>query len=449
MKTSSSKKQAPLPPGPRGDLLLGSVLDFKEHPAHFVRWVHEAYGDVVSWRMGPSRWVLITHPDDIWQTMVTRTDIWQKPDIARRLWDKFLGDSLLTTEGDVWKRLHKMVKPAFHRKRIEAYGEVMAGYTDRMIDRWEEGETIDVDEEMVGLTLEIVAKTLFDADVREGSSTVGSAMKVLQKEMLEHIHMPLPVPRWWPSAANKRKLKAIVRDVIEERRSNGVDRGDLLSTLVLSESDDGDSLSDKELRDAAMTLFFAGHETTAHALTWAWYLLARNPHVEERIREETARVVGDRLPTTADLRDMPYIEQVVKESMRMLPSVWVFIKQPTEDVVMRGHRIPKGTPVLISPWVTHHDPRWFPSPETFDPDRFEPEREKELPRGAYVPFSGGSRICLGKAFAMMEARLILAMIYQRYRLEVVPDRPPEPEPLVTLRPRDGLRAVLEPLSRNG
>jgi cytochrome P450 len=425
---------------------MGSVMDFKEHPAHFIRYAHEAYGDVVSFRMGPSRWVVLGHPADIWDAMVTKADHYQKPALAKRLWDKFLGDSLLTTEGDVWKRLHRMIKPAFHRKRIEAYAETMTAYTHRMIDRWESGP-IDIDDEMVGLTLEIVAKTLFDADVRDGAETVGNAMKVLQREMLAHIHMPVPVPAWWPSDRNKRKLQAvedieaIVRDVIAERRETGVDRGDLLSTLVFAE-EDGDRLSDRELRDAAMTLFFAGHETTAHALTWAWYLLARNPHVVDKLRAEVERVAGDGPVSVAHLREMPYVEQVFKESMRILPSVWVYMKEPVEDLVVRGHLIKKGTPVMMSSWVMHHDARWFPSPETFDPDRFSPEREKLIPKGAFIPFSGGSRICLGKAFAMLEAKLILAALAQRVEFAVPDDYQPVIKAELSMHPDGGMPGIV-------
>ena len=431
-------------PGPRGDTLLGSTLDFKESPLEFISYVHRAYGDVARFRVGPGNWYLISHPEDIWDAMVRRPDVFVKPQIAKRLWEKFLGNGLLTLEGDDWKRMHRLVRPAFHRKRIEAYAETMVGYTHRMIDAMEPNSRIDFDGAMVSLTLEIVAKTLFDADVREGAEQVGSAMHVLNEEMLNHIHMPIPVPRWWPSARNRRKIRAIenieeiVRAVIEERRSEGTDRGDLLSTLVLSETDDGEKMTDKEIRDQAMTLFFAGHETTAHAMTWAWYLLARHPTVTARLHADIDAVTEGKPLTIADLKELPYLDQVIKEAMRILPSVWVFMKQPTEDVELRGIRIPKGCQIMISPFVTHHDPRWFPSPETFDPDRFSPERVGDIPNGAYIPFSGGRRVCIGRNFAMMEAKLLIGSMLQRLQPSVPDDVIPVKQAVLSMQPLGGL-----------
>jgi cytochrome P450 len=411
--------QARTAPGPRGDFFLGSTLDFKDRPLRFIRYVANAYGDVSRFRVGPSYWYLLTHPEDIRDAMTTRSHIFLKPNIAKRLWKKFLGDGLLTTEGETWRRQHGLVLPAFHRQRIEAYGDVMVAYTHRMVDQWEEGADLDLDAEFVSLTLEIVAKTLFDADVRAGAAAVGEAMNILNKEMLEHIHQPLPVPKWWPSARNRRKLSAIktIEDIvwglIHERRESGEDKGDLLSMLLLSKDANGESLTDVEIRDQAMTIFFAGHETTAHAMSWAWYLLSQHPQIVARLQADIDRVSGGERLTTGHLRELPYLEQMVNEAMRFLPSVWLFIKQPTEDVIYRGFRIPKGATVLFSPYVTHHDPRWFPSPETFDPDRFSKERVKQIPQGAYIPFSGGQRICIGKSFALMEMRLILGSMLQR------------------------------------
>lgn len=419
--------RAEYPPGPRGDLLLGSTLDFKDRPARFIRYVAQSYGDVTRFKVGPAYWYLLAHPEDIQDAMTRRANIFVKPKIAKRLWEKFLGDGLLTTEGDTWKRLHSLVRPAFHRTRIKAYGDTMVDYTHRMLDPWEDGQEIDLDAAMVQLTLHIVGKTLFDADIAEDAAHFGEAMEELQVQMLEHIYMPLPVPKWWPSEGNKRKLKAIediekiVWGVIEERRASGEDRGDLLSMLLLSRDEDGNGLTDREIRDQAMTLFFAGHETTAHAMTWAWYLLAKNPHVVERLQREIDEVTGGARLTVADLKELPYLEWMFHEAMRVLPSVWVFMKETTEDVEVRGYRIPKGSPVVISPWVTHHDERWFPSPETFDPERWSPERAKSIPKGAYVPFSGGQRICIGKTFAMMEARLCLGSMLQRLTPAVAQD----------------------------
>ncbi len=439
--------EAPTAPGPRGDFLLGSTLDFKESPAEYISYLHRAYGDVVRFRVGPSYWYLVAHPEDIWDMMVKRPKVFLKPAVARRLWSKFLGDGILTVEGDKWVRLHKLLRPAFHRKRISAYCDVMVDYTNRMIDGWDEGQQLDFDDEMVGVTLEIIAKTMFNTDVRAGTDTVAKAMHTLNEEMLNHIYMPLPVPSWWPSAGNKRKMKAIgdieklVWQVVADRRESGTDHGDLLSMLVSAGAEEGEGLTDKEIRDQAMTLFFAGHETTAHAMTWTWHLLATHPEITKRLRDDIQRVTGGGRITMKHLSDLPYLDQVIKESMRISPSVWVFMKEPTEDVVLGGYKVPKGAQVMISPYVTHHDPRWFPSPETFDPDRFTPERAKAIPEGAYVPFSGGARVCLGKVFAMMEARLIIGTLLQRVEPTMVDGHKVVRQAVLSMQPKGGLPVI--------
>jgi len=445
---SVDPRSLPLPPGPRGDILLGSTLDFKESPLQFACYVQKAYGDVARFRVGPSHWVLVSDPKLVHDMMVERAAEFQKPAVARRLWEKFLGDGLLTTEGETWRRQNRLIRPAFRAGRIAAYGDTMVAYTERMMGDWSEGQQLDLGEEMVALTLEIVAKTLFDADVREGSATVGEAMKVLNVEMLNHIYMPVPLPRWWPSKANKRKMKAIqdiediVRKVVEQRRSEGEDRGDLLSMLVFSKDEQGDALSDKEIRDQAMTLFFAGHETTAHAMTWAWYLLATNPEVTQRVQADIDAVSKGEPLTIAMLKQLPFLSRVVDECLRILPSVWVYMKEPVADTHLGGYRMPKGTQIMISPYILQHDARWFPRPETFDPDRFEKERARVIPRGAYVPFSGGSRICAGRNFALMEMRLILGTMLQRLVPEVPEGLVPEKEAVLSMQPKDGLPATI-------
>lgn len=435
-------------PGPRGDLLLGSSLDLKQSPLEYVCYLQRAYGDVVRFRIGPSHWYLVSHPDDIWDILVKKAGSFQKPRIARRLWEKFLGDGILTAEGEDWQRLHRLMRPAFHRQRIEAYGEVTVAYTRRLLEGWTEGQELEVDDTMVGLTLEIVAKTLFDADVREDAQRVGLAMHVLNEAMLEHIYSPLPVPRWWPSQTNKRKLKAIgdiealVAGFIAERRATGLDKGDLLSMLVFARTEEDEPLSDREVRDQAMTLFFAGHETTAHALSWAWYLLARHPEVTARLQADLDRVTGGGPLTVAHLRELPYLDMAIKESLRILPSVWVFMKEPVEDVVIGGYKVPKGAQIMISAYAVQHDARWFPSPETFDPERFSPERAKQIPNGAYVPFNAGQRVCIGKAFAMMELRLIVGTLLQRLTPAIPAGHVARKQAVMSMQPEGGLPGIV-------
>jgi cytochrome P450 len=442
-------------PGPRGDTLLGSVLDFKHDPLQFVLWASRAYGDVARFGMGIGDWYLVTHPELIWEIMTTQADVFLKPRVAHRLWKDFLGQGLLTAEGDVWRRQHQLMRPALHGDRLGHYGDVMVAYTDRMLDGWSPGSERDVHRDFTALTLEVVAKCLFDADVRSGGETamVGEAMEVLQRVMVEHIHMPVPVPRWWPSERNRRKVSAvetirgIVKAIVSERRRTGEDKGDLLSMLVQTRFEDGDSLTDKEIHDQAVTLFFAGHETSANALTWCWYLLARHPEVVARLRAELEAVVGDRPATMADLRRLPYLDQVVKESMRILPPVWVFMKEPVRDTTLGGYRIPKGVQVMISPYVTQHDPRFWPEPDCFRPERFAKENLEAIPRGAYIPFSGGSRVCFGKSFAQAELRLIVATMIRRIDAVVPASYQPVKVAELSMHPRDGMPIVVQPRVR--
>ena len=433
-----------LAPGPRGDTVLGSTLDFKDNPLEYVSYVSRAFGDVARFRVGPSWWHLLTHPDHIWEVMTKQADTFLKPQVAHRLWREFLGHGLLTSEGAEWRRQAMMMKPAMHRQRLNAYGDTMTSYTHEMIDRWTDGERIDIHSEMTALTLRIVGKCLFDTDVAKDAPAVGEAMEVLQQVMVDHIHLPVPLPAWWPSQRNKRKIQAVqtIRDIvaaaIHERRSSGEDRGDLLSMLIMAQDEEGTAMTDIEVFDQAVTLFFAGHETTANGLTWCWYLLARHPEVVAKLQAEIAAAVGDRPPGMDDLKDMPYLDMVVHESLRILPPVWVFMKEPQEDAVIGGFSIPKGSPVMISPWVTHHDQRFWPQPETFMPERFSKENRPKIPKGAWIPFSGGQRVCFGKSFAMTEMRLIVAAALQRIDPSVPADHWPTKVAELSMHPKGGM-----------
>lgn len=440
-------------PGPPGGLLLGSTLDFKAKPLQYLCYLQRAYGDVVHFRVGFQDWYLLSNPEHVWDVCVRRQSLFHKPDLAKRLWKPFLGRGIITQDGAAWKKAHKLIRPGFHRDRIDAYGRTMVAYTHRMLESWSSGQQRDVHGDMVALTLEIVAKTLFDADVARDARTVGEAMLVLQEVMAEHIHLPLPLPKWWPSEANRKKVKAlgdihgIVDRIIAERRAEGRDRGDLLSTLLNARTEEGEAMDDLQVRDEAMTLFFAGHETSSNQLVWAWYLLAGHPEIVASCRAELDEVVGDRDVTAGDLRRLPYLDMTVKECQRRLPSVWVFMREPIEDVDIGGFTLKKGVNVMISPWVLQHDHRWFPNPKTFDPERFRKDRAAEIPNGAFVPFAAGPRICAGKAFADMEMRLVLATMLQ-HQDPVVPDGfKPDLLAELSLHPRGGLPIVVRPRSR--
>lgn len=441
---------------PGGGLIAGHTMVFQEQPLDFTiaaAKAAEAHGDVACWRVGPYRWWLLNRPDLIWSVLVTEASKFHKPKLVKRLWRHFLGWGLLSLEDDEWKRHHRMVRPAFMKERIEAYAKTMVAYTNDMVAQWlsqppAPGEMM---EEMTALTLRIVAQTLFAADVQGEAKRVGECMIVISDRLVEHINMPLPIPKWWPSKGNRAKHQAIVDmervvlDVIADRRRTGEDHGDLLSSLVMARDESGGGLTDRELRDEAMTLFFAGHETTALALTWMWYLLAKHPEVTARMRAEIDAVAGPdpiaRPLDASDLPSLPYVDQVVKESMRRMTSVWSFMRAPAREpwpIPGTPYVIPTGDIIFISPYVTQNDARWFPDPERFDPDRFAPGAESKIPKGAYIPFAAGPRMCLGKNFAMMEARLVLATMVRHVDPTVPEGYEPELLPQLALRAANGV-----------
>ena len=396
---------------------------------------------------------LLSHPDVIEYVLVENNRNFTKTRILRRN-RRLLGDGLLTSDGGFWRRQRRLAQPAFHRKRVAAYGEVMAAFARRSLEGWRDGETIDVHEEMMRLTLEIVAKCLFDADVGAEARVVGRAMKVAlenfsSQRRLIRIPKSIPTPRNFRFEMAARRLDRIVHTIIEERRKSGEDRGDLLSMLMLAQDESGERMTDEQLRDEVMTLLLAGHETTANALSWAFWLLSSNIEAEAKLAEELGRVLGGRVPTMADLPTLPYAERVLKESMRLYPPAWVMGREAIGECEVGGYRMPARTTALMSQWVVHRDPRYHHDPERFDPDRWTAEYEEGLPRFAYFPFGGGPRQCIGASFAMTEARLILATVAQRFRMELAPGQRVEPHPSITLRPKEGIRMTLAQRSQGG
>jgi cytochrome P450 len=394
---------------------------------------------------------LLSRPDLIEHVLVENNRNFTKTRILRKN-RRLLGEGLLTSEGELWRRQRRLAQPAFHRKRVAAYGEVMAAFAERSLEAWRDGETIDIHEEMVRLTLEVVAKCLFDADVGAEAKDIGRAIKVALEDFssqrrLIRVPKSIPTPRNVRFEAAARRLDGIVRTIIEERRRSEEDRGDLLSMLMLARDEGGDRMTDKQLRDEVMTLFLAGHETTANALSWTLWLLSSNAAAEAKLAEELGRVLGGRAPTVEDLPDLSYAERVVKESMRLYPPAWVMGREAIGECEVGGYRMPAGTTAFMSQWVVHRDPRYHPDPERFEPDRWTAGYEEGLPRFAYFPFGGGPRQCIGASFAMTEARLILATIAQRFRMELAPGQSVEPYPSITLRPKEGIRMTLVERSR--
>lgn len=438
------------PPSPPGHWLLGHLPEYQQNPLTYEYRLARDYGDVVAIRWVNRHAYFLNHPDHVRQVLVDDAAKFYKAPIYRELLSYFLGNGLLTSDGEFWRRQRKLAQPAFHHKRIQAYGEVMAAYAERQLREWRPGETRAIDQDMMRLTLSIVAKTLFDADIERSANQVGAALTVLLEVTNARIQSPIQwFPAWLPTPANRqrraavRALDAIVMGLIDERRAAGDDRGDLLSMLMQARDDAGHGMTDQQLRDEAVTLVLAGHETTANALTWTWYLLAQHPAVEAKLHAELDTVLAGRRPTADDLRRLTYTDMVVKEAMRLYPPIPSFARQAVDDLEIGGYPVPRGLIISISPYALHRDARWYPEPDKFVPERFAEENAKRLPKYAYLPFSSGPRVCIGNTFAAMEAVLLLATIAQRYRLRLAPGHPVVPQATLTLRPRHGMKMVLE------
>jgi cytochrome P450 len=385
---------------------------------------HEEHGDVFISRALLRDLLFVRDPAVVYAINVTHWADFYKPDYIKHMWKPFLGNGLVPNDGESWKRQHKLILPGFHKKRVDAYAPTMVEFTERMLDRWKEGERRDMRLELNALALEVVASTLFDIDIgKEDSKTIRDAIGEVSEILVKDADNMIPRPDWWPSANNRRKRRAIakiediIRRVHQERLTHRQDRGDLFSHMVFAEDELG-PMSEKQLRDEAMTLIFAGHETTAHALVWTWYLLAKNPEKVTKMREELARVVGPRRIAVDDLPKLPYLEMVVKESLRLYPSVWAYARQAQRDLIIEGYAIKKGQTVTIGHIAMGRNPKYYDRPLEFCPERWTREFERQLPRGAYTPFAGGPRVCLGKQFAMMEMRMILATLVRRLEVKI-------------------------------
>ncbi|MDZ4766570.1 MAG: cytochrome P450 [Chloroflexota bacterium] len=430
------------PPGPKGYPFIGNVFDFATDPLAFLQRVARDYGDISNFRLLDQNVYFLTHPDFIHSVLVEQADKVRKGDLDHAIMSLPLGNGLLINEGASWKQQRKQLQPVFHAKRIEAYFETMIQYTNRMLEGWHDGKALCIHQSMTELTMQIVSKTLYDADVNEGADTIGAAIEYINGIGGRQIRWRFMPPHWMPFPAlikvraAIKQLDTLLMGIIEERRTSDDDTGDLLSMLLLAQDDEGVCMTDRQVRDEVVTLFIAGHETTSNALTWAWVLLAQHPAVEAKLHAELDAVLGGAPPTMADLKRLPYLDMVLKEAMRLYPPAWSLnTRQPTEDIVVGGSTIPKGSLIFIVPYISHRDPRYFDQPEAFIPERWTPEFEKALPRYAYFPFGGGPRVCIGNSFALMEARLIVATIAGRYRLALAPDAHIEIDPVVTLRPR--------------
>jgi cytochrome P450 len=437
-----------LPPGPRFLTPFGMLPRLRRDAIGLCMETARDFGDVVCFRVPPWRTYMIFHPDHLKHVLQENNQNYVKGILIQRS-KVLIGDGLFSSEGSFWRRQRRLAQPAFHRERIAAFGALMVETIAAMLARWEPiaaaGTPFDVAPEMSRLTLDVVGKALFSMDLSGEAAEVGCALRVA----LEHVtylafsvfYAPLviPTPRNLRFRRALRALDAVVYDVIATRRRAGDDAGDLLAMLLRARDEEtGEGMSDRQLRDEVMTFFLAGHETTAVALAWTWYLLARHPAVEERLRAEVGAVLDGRAPTVEDLGALVYTRMVVEEVLRLYPPLWAFPRQTIAEDEIGGYRITANSLVSICPYVTHRHPEFWDDPERFDPERFTPERAAARPRYAYLPFSGGPRQCIGNEFALMEAQLAVAMTVQSYRLSLVRDEPIELEIRVTLRPRGGV-----------
>jgi cytochrome P450 len=446
------------PSGPKGNLILGSINQFSEDEPTFLLESVKQYGDLVYFRLAHVHTYLLGHPDLVREVLVTQSDKFEKAPLDKQILGKFLGNGLLTSDGEFHRRQRRLAQPAFHSKRIQNYAEVMVDYANQIMATWQDNRVIDVTSEMIHLTMLIVSKTLFDADAITGSGdtavTIGNAMHDFQAVSNRDYQRGFSLPSWIPTADNRLRNRAaaefnkVMEQIIAERRQTAVngqvaDTGDLLSMLMLSVDEDGEFMDDRQLRDEVATLFAAGHETTSNALSWTWYLLAQHPEVEAKLHQELDSVLAGHKPTLADLPNLPFSLQIIKESMRLYPPAWILNGRiALEDVELDGYTVPKGSTIFISPYVMHHLPHYFAEPEAFKPERFTTEFEKALPKYAYMPFGGGTRVCIGNSFALMEAQLVLVTIAQRFHLELATKEPVQYNAQITLTPVDGIQMRL-------
>ena len=437
------------PPGPKGHLLVGVLPEFRKDPAGFLAQMARRYGDVVYIPLGRQHIYCISHPDAIRDVLVTHQNKFKKSRMLERA-RVLLGDGLLTSEGDHHRRQRRLVQPAFHRDRLAGYGAVMVERAAVARDRWQPGLPFDVLQEMMRLTLAIVAQTLFSTQVDSEADEIGTALTEVFSlfeiillpfsEILEKL--PLPAVRRFQRA--KKRLDETIYRLIAERRASGIDAGDLLSMLLMARIEDDEEgsggMSDEQVRDEALTLFLAGHETTADALTWTWYLLSQNPEAEAAFHAELDRVLAGRLPSFDDLPLLRYTEAVFAEALRLYPPAWGIGRRALEDYQAGEFLIPARSVMLMSPYVMHRDPRWFPDPLAYRPERWLAD-DPSRPKFAYFPFGGGARVCIGERFAWMEGTLLLAVIGQRWRLRLEPGHRVETHARITLRPKFGMRMI--------
>lgn len=449
-RRTTGKKE---PPGPRGHPLWGSMLDFQRDQLAFILDVARQHGEVAKYRIANLTFYQVNHPEGVKRVLQDNYHNYVKGDLFEKF-SPLIGHGLFVSDGPLWLRQRRLMQPAFHRQQIAIFGQIMTGSALQMLERWETaahtGQPLEVFSEMTGLTMQVVTQALFSAQLPGTRQALSRAITTLLDHVAFTFEVPFYPPVQVPLPRNLRlrralqELDRLVYAIIRERREHPVETGDLLSMLMEARDEDtGAGMTEKQLRDEVLTLFLAGHETTANTLTWTFYLLSQQPAVVRQLHAELDQVLGGRVPTPADYPSLAYTRMVIEESMRLYPPAWITNRTALVDDEICGYHIPAGAYVAVSPYVTQRDPALWPDPERFDPQRFAPERGAERPRFAYFPFGGGPHQCIGQGFAQLEAALVLATVAQRYHLELVPDHPVEVHASVTLRPRRGLKMTVQ------
>lgn len=438
------------PPKPTGYPIVGLLPDIWKDPLQFFANAARL-GRVVQLDLGPRRMYLIHHPDDIkYVTQDNARNFIKGYEVV----EPFLGQGLVTANGDQWLTQRRLMQPMFHRQKIAELAHMMTDATQEMLNNWEtfatRGQPFDLASEMMGLTQTIIVRTMLSTDIRANVQEIGQAFTEVLEYLNSLLFSPINIPLAWPTPTNLRfkranaLIESTIYNIIQERRTAGRDENDLLSMLLEARDEaTGQGMSDKQIRDELMTIFFAGHETTASTLSWAWFLLSNHPAIYRQLESEIDAALGTRLPTMEDLPRLTFTRQVIDETLRLYPPAWMFAKVSVNEDVIGGYQVPAGAQIMLSPYVTHHSPEFWEAPDEFRPERFAPGAEAGRPKLAYYPFAAGPRKCIGDQFALVEATLLLATMAQRYRVRLVPNASVKARPNATLRPYPGVLVTVE------
>jgi cytochrome P450 len=423
-----------LPPGPKGLPLFGLAFQVLRDPLETLRRLAREYGDIVCVPIVNQHRIFLNHPDYIEQVCIVQQAKFHKSKMTKDVTQRLLGQ-------------RRLAQPAFHRSRINEYGATMVERAEVRMKQWRDGDVRDITQEMMAMTLDIAVRTLFGSTLQAEAEQVGDSLGYLMRYSLRKARSPIKVPENWPTPANRRAtretqfLDSLIYGIIKERQAEGNTNHhhDLLAMLMSAMDEDGTQMTPRQLRDESMTLFLAGHETTALTLSWAWYMLSENPAAEARLHEELHGILAGRAPELADFERLPYLRAVVNETLRLYPAAYILARTSVAPCTIAGYDFPADTTMIMAQWVMHRDLRYFDDPEVFQPERWLNGLENRLPAGAYFPFGDGPRRCIGQGFALLESALVLATIAQKYRFKLVPGHPVIPDPLVTLRAKHGIR----------